>query len=194
MTKKSMMKVKGIGKEEKGRLFRDVKGNKDYDEIFYYEDKKMQLLIRQILPQDLEIVKVTRKIVAKQILLRMQDKEGNIIYKTMDKIPDETSNEELIEKIYQADPLKSDTGCFSLIVFNSKTGEFIATMDIEPLDEDYTEGGIQFIFANNKVIESKWGEKLKRKMKSLLMESNVYPKDCKEIVLKSNEYELVPIL
>lgn len=194
MTKKSMMKVKGIGKEEKGRLFRDVKGNKDYDEIFYYEDKKMQLLIRQILPQDLEIVKVTRKIVAKQILLRMQDKEGNIIYKTMDKIPDETSNEELIEKIYQADPLKSDTGCFSLIVFNSKTGEFIATMDIEPLDEDYTEGGIQFIFASNKVIESKWGEKLKRKMKSLLMESNVYPKDCKEIVLKSNEYELVPIL
>ena len=48
MTRKDFMTLEGIGRENKGRIYRDYKG--DTDGILYFEDRRNNLLIRQIVP------------------------------------------------------------------------------------------------------------------------------------------------
>ena len=102
MAKKDFMTLEGIGKENKGSIYRDYKD--DTDGILYFEDKKNNLLIRQIVPiaKDVELVRNTQKIAARQYVLVSKDKTHFI---SLDKVMAEYTDEELKKKIKESNPL-----------------------------------------------------------------------------------------
>ena len=152
MAKKDFMTLEGIGKENKGRIYRDYKG--DTDGILYFEDKRSNLLIRQIVPiaKDVELVRSTQKIAASQYVLVDKDTSHFI---PLVNVMAEYTDEELKKKIRESNPLVNEEGAMSVAIFNLKTAEFIAILDVEPAKPSVDEieeifkgiGAITFTFS-----------------------------------------------
>lgn len=194
MATRDLMTVKGIGKKERERLYRSWYN--DEEGILYYEDKKNGLLIRQALPikQDLELIKITRRTAAKNLILSAKDKNGKDIIITADKVLPKETNEELLKLIKESDPKNNDRGSISLLVFNFATKEFIVALDVDPLIEgEYQKGGIIFTFSDNLLVRKKYENRVKRWVNSLLIEKGVYPGGCKEAWYNGTEYIFLPI-
>ena len=189
MVRRDFMTVKGIGKKEGNRLYRDWYDNEDG--ILYYEDPIGKFLIRQVLPigQDVELLKRTRNIAARNVWVH--SKNGQ--YMTLDKVLPEDTNDQLLKMIREANPENNDKGCIGLFVFNSVSKEFIAALDVEPLDNDCNEGGITFTFSDNLVVRRRYELKLKRWVNNLFVETGLYPGGCSEAIFTGKEYVLVPI-
>ena len=115
---KDFMTVKGIGKKEGTRLYREFNG--DEEGVLYYEDKVNKLLIRQILPipQDIELVRKTRKIAAEELIVTKTDENGRKTITTMDKVLPVDTDEEILKLINRANPQNNDDGSISITIFN----------------------------------------------------------------------------
>ncbi len=189
MARRDFMTVKGIGKKEGNRLYRDWDDNEDG--ILYYEDPIGKILIRQILPirQDVELLKKTRNIAARNVLVHSKDGQ----YMTLDKVLPEDDDNQLLKMIREANPENNSKGCIGLFVFNSVSKEFIAALDVEPLNNDFNEGGITFTFSDNLVVRRRYELKLKRWVNNLFVETGLYPGGCSEAIFNGKEYVLVPI-
>ena len=191
---KDFMTVKGIGKKEGTRLYREFNG--DEEGVLYYEDKVNKLLIRQILPipQDIELVRKTRKIAAEELIVTKTDENGRKTITTMDKVLPVDTDEEILKLIIRANPQNNDDGSISITIFNMVTKEFIAILDVEPIpDTESKEAGILFTFSRNKIIRKRYGEKVKRIINNLLKEDGMYPNGCKEVIWTGKDYVLIPI-
>lgn len=191
MTKKDFMTLEGIGKENKGRIYRDYKG--DTDGILYFEDRRNNLLIRQIVPiaKDVELVRSTQKIAASQYVLI--DKDANHFIPLVNVMAQYT-DEELKEKIRESDPLVNDEGAMTVAIFNLKTREFLVILDVETApNTDLKIGAITFTFSNNMVIRNRYGKKIRRWVEKFFKETHIYTGGCQEAIFNGNEYELVPI-
>ena len=128
MKKQNIMNVRGIGKQNVESMYRDCEGYEDG--IFYLEDKPTSLLIRQVLPQDLEILRKCRIAEANKFMAVKQDKQkGTVKMVPLGQVINET-DKELQEIIAKALPESNPEGSMSLVIFNMKTGEFIALMDV----------------------------------------------------------------
>ena len=191
MAKKDFMTLEGIGKENKGRIYRDYKG--DTDGILYFEDKRNNLLIRQIVPiaKDVELVRSTQKIAASQYVLVDKDTSHFI---PLVNVMAEYTDEELKKKIRESNPLVNEEGAMSVAIFNLKTAEFIAILDVETApNTDFKIWAITFTFSNNMVIRNRYGQKIRRWTEKFLKETHIYTGGCREAIFNGNEYELVPI-
>lgn len=191
MAKKDFMTLEGIGKENKGRIYRDYKG--DTDGILYFEDKRSNLLIRQIVPiaKDVELVRSTQKIAASQYVLVDKDTSHFI---PLVNVMAEYTDEELKKKIRESNPLVNEEGAMSVAIFNLKTAEFIAILDVETApNTDLKIGAITFTFSNNIVIRKRYGKKVKKWVEKFFKEAHIYTGGCREAIFNGNEYELVPI-
>ena len=191
MAKKDFMTLEGIGKENKGRIYRDYKG--DTDGILYFEDRRNNLLIRQIVPiaKDVELVRSTQKIAASQYVLI--DKDANHFIPLVNVMAQYT-DEELKEKIRESDPLVNDEGAMTVAIFNLKTREFLVILDVETApNTDLKIGAITFTFSNNIVIRKRYGKKVKKWVEKFFKEAHIYTGGCREAIFNGNEYELVPI-
>lgn len=191
MAKKDFMTLEGIGKENKGRIYRDYKG--DTDGILYFEDKRNNLLIRQIVPiaKDVELVRSTQKIAASQYVLVDKDTSHFI---PLVNVMAEYTDEELKKKIRESNPLVNEEGAMSVAIFNLKTAEFIAILDVETApNTDFKIEAITFTFSNNMVIRNRYGQKIRRWTEKFLKETHIYTGGCREAIFNGNEYELVPI-
>ena len=191
MAKKDFMTLEGIGKENKGRIYRDYKG--DTDGILYFEEKRSNLLIRQIVPiaKDVELVRSTQKIAASQYVLVDKDTSHFI---PLVNVMAEYTDEELKKKIRESNPLVNEEGAMSVAIFNLKTAEFIAILDVETApNTDFKIGAITFTFSNNMVIRNRYGQKIRRWTENFLRETHIYTGGCREAIFNGNEYELVPI-
>lgn len=186
---KDYMTVKGIKKGNKGSLYCDWPG--DEDGIFYFQDKVTGFLIRQILPQDLELVKKYRLIAASQVIVS-KEVNGKKIYMSYDKIMEE-SDQEVLNLINEAIPKNNENGDISLIVFNIKTKEFIAMLDVMQVGKS-EEAVVGFTFSTNEVIRRRSESKLKSRIKELLIDEKIC-KSMKEEVWNTQKgnYELIPM-
>lgn len=191
MAKKDFMTLEGIGRKNKGSIYRNYKD--DTDGILYFEDKRNNLLIRQIVPtaKDVELVKNTQKIAARQYFLVSKDKTHFI---SLDKVMAEYTDEELKRKIRESNPLVNEEGAMSVAIFNLKTKEFIAILDVEEAQNtDGKIGAITFTFSNNMIIRKRYGNKIRKWVENLFKEQHIYTGGCREVVFNGNEYELLPI-
>lgn len=198
MAKKDFMTLEGIGKENKGSIYRDYKD--DTEGILYFKDRKNNFLIRQIIPipKDVELVRKTQKISSQQYIL--VDKERNQFI-PLEKVLTEESDEKLKERIRLANPLQNDEGAMTVAIFNLKTGEFIAILDVEPAKPSVDEieeifkgiGAITFTFSRNLVIRKRYGQKVRRWVEEFFKENNIYPLGCCEVIFENNENKLIPI-
>lgn len=191
MAKKDFMTLEGIGKENKGSIYRNYKD--DTDGILYFEDRRNNLLIRQIVPiaKDVELVRSTQRIAAQQYVLVSKDRRQFI---SLDKVMAEYTDEELKKKIRESNPLVNGEGAMTVAIFNLKTKEFIAILDIEEAQNtDGKIGAITFTFSNNMVIRNRYGQKIRRWTEKFLKETHIYTGGCREAIFNGNEYELVPI-
>ena len=191
MAKKDFMTLEGIGKENKGSIYRDYKD--DTDGILYFEDRRNNLLIRQIVPiaKDVELVRNTQKIAARQYILISKDKTHFI---SLDKVMAEYTDEELKKKIRESNPLVNGEGAMTVAIFNLKTKEFIAILDIEEAQNtDGKIGAITFTFSNNMLVRKRYGKNVRKGVEKFLKETHIYTGGCREAIFNGNEYELVPI-
>ena len=191
MAKKDFMTLEGIGKENKRRIYRDYKG--DTDGILYFEDKRNNLLIRQIVPiaKDVELVRSTQKIAASQYVLIDKDTSHFI---PLVNVMAEYTDEELKKKIRESNPLVNEEGAMTVAIFNLKTREFLVILDVETApNTDLKIGAITFTFSNNIVIRKRYGKKVKKWVEKFFKEAHIYTGGCREAIFNGNEYELVPI-
>ena len=191
MAKKDFMTLEGIGKENKRRIYRDYKG--DTDGILYFEDKRNNLLIRQIVPiaKDVELVRSTQKIAASQYVLIDKDTSHFI---PLVNVMAEYTDEELKKKIRESNPLVNEEGAMTVAIFNLKTREFLVILDVETApNTDLKIGAITFTFSNNIVIRKRYGKKVKKWIEKFFKEAHIYTGGCREAIFNGNEYELVPI-
>ena len=198
MAKKDFMTLEGIGKENKGSIYRDYKD--DTDGILYFEDRRNNLLIRQIVPiaKDVELVRSTQKIAASQYVLVDKDTSHFI---PLVNVMAEYTDEELKKKIRESNPLVNEEGAMSVAIFNLKTAEFIAILDVEPAKPSVDEieeifkgiGAITFTFSRNLVIRKRYGQKVRRWVEEFFKENNIYPLGCCEVIFENNENKLIPI-
>ena len=194
-TKKDFMTIEGVGKKDGDRLFRDWKDDTDYG-IIYYEDEKNNFLMRQILPikQDIELVKKTRRQSAERLVFWLEGKNGEMMLRKLGDFWKDESDEEIKALIEKANPKNNKNGSTSVVVFNLKNKEFIATLDIEPIPEsEFSMGAITFVFSSNLLIKRKYEQKLKHWINELLKEKGLYPKGCKEVVWNGREDILIPL-
>ena len=184
MTKREKMLVKGVGKFNGKSLFRDLKGYPDG--IFYYEDRRTGLLFRQILPQDIEIMKEAGETAARE---RIINYNGQLF--TSDKLSKPVSDDKILKIINDSNPSK---GIFSIAVFNIKRAQFICIIDIEPIENtDENEAKLLIGFCKNLVTKNRYGKLVKKRFNEICIESNLFPKGCKEKVWNGYEYKLVSI-
>ena len=191
MAKKDFMTLEGIGKENKGRIYRYYKD--DTDGILYFEDKRNNLLIRQIVPiaKDVELVRSTQKIAASQYVLIDKDTSHFI---PLVNVMAEYTDEELKKKIRESNPLVNEEGAMTVAIFNLKTREFLVILDVETApNTDLKIGAITFTFSNNIVIRKRYGKKVKKWVEKFFKEAHIYTDGCREAIFNGNEYELVPI-
>ena len=192
MAKKDFMTLEGIGKENKGRIYRDYKG--DTDGILYFEDKRNNLLIRQIVPieKDVELVRATQKISAQQYILVDKDRTRFI---PLEKVLTKESDEKLKERIRLTNPLVNDEGAMTVAIFNLKTAEFITIMDVESAKDSFAGevGAITFTFSRNLLIRKRYGKKVRRWAEEFFKKTNIYPDGCREVIFENNGYKLIPI-
>ena len=191
MAKKDFMTLEGIGKENKGSIYRDYKD--DTDGILYFEDKRNNLLIRQIVPiaKDVELVRSTQKIAASQYVLIDKDTSHFI---PLVNVMAEYTDEELKKKIRESNPLVNEEGAMTVAIFNLKTREFLVILDVETApNTDLKIGAITFTFSNNIVIRKRYGKKVKKWVEKFFKEAHIYTGGCREAIFNGNEYELVPI-
>ena len=194
-TKKDFMTIEGVGKKDGDRLFRDWKDDTDYG-IIYYEDEKNNFLMRQILPikQDIELVKKTRRQSAENLVFCLEGKNGEMMIRKLGDFWKDESDEEIKALIEKANPKNNKNGSTSVVVFNLKNKEFIATLDIEPIPEsEFSMGAITFVFSSNLLIKRKYEQKLKHWINELLKEKGFYTKGCKEVVWNGREDILIPL-
>ena len=179
--------IKGIGQKQGERLYREYGTN----EIFYYEDKISGLLIRQVLPQDLEIVKKARRIeVSKYFAYKVEN--GQKKYIPLSKVLKEEPDEEIKKIIEEANPDNNENGNMSLLVFNIKTKEFIALLDVIPKDEFGGKVSLGFTFSDNKPIQKRYEFLLKEKLKAIFLKWKL-AKELYEEVLEGTLHKSVPI-
>ena len=192
MAKKDFMTLEGIGKENKGSIYRDYKG--DTDGILYFEDKRNNLLIRQIVPieKDVELVRATQKISAQQYILVDKDRTRFI---PLEKVLTKESDEKLKERIRLTNPLVNDEGAMTVAIFNLKTAEFITIMDVESAKDSFAGevGAITFTFSRNLLIRKRYGKKVRRWAEEFFKKTNIYPDGCREVIFENNGYKLIPI-
>ena len=180
MAKKDFMTLEGIGKENKGRIYRDYKG--DTDGILYFEDKRNNLLMRQIVPiaKDVELVRSTQKIAASQYVLVDKDTSHFI---PLVNVMAEYTDEELKKKIRESNPLFNAEGAMTVVIFNLKTKEFIAILSVESAENtDKDMGAITFTFSKNMVIRNRYGQKIRRWTENFLRETHIYTDGCQEVI------------
>lgn len=192
MTRKDFMTLEGIGRENKGSIYRDYKG--DTDGILYFEDKRNNLLIRQIVPieKDVELVRATQKISAQQYILVDKDRTRFI---PLEKVLTKESDEKLKERIRLTNPLVNDEGAMTVAIFNLKTAEFITIMDVESAKDSFAGevGAITFTFSRNLLIRKRYGKKVRRWAEEFFKKTNIYPDGCREVIFENNRYKLIPI-
>ena len=192
MAKKDFMTLEGIGRENKGSIYRDYKG--DTDGILYFEDKRNNLLIRQIVPieRDVELVRATQKISAQQYILVDKDRTRFI---PLEKVLTKESDEKLKERIRLTNPLVNDEGAMTVAIFNLKTAEFITIMDVESAKDSFAGevGAITFTFSRNLLIRKRYGKKVRRWAEEFFKKTNIYPDGCREVIFENNGYKLIPI-
>ena len=192
MAKKDFMTLEGIGRENKGSIYRDYKG--DTDGILYFEDKRNNLLIRQIVPieKDVELVRATQKISAQQYILVDKDRTRFI---PLEKVLTKESDEKLKERIRLTNPLVNDEGAMTVAIFNLKTAEFITIMDVESAKDSFAGevGAITFTFSRNLLIRKRYGKKVRRWAEEFFKKTNIYPDGCREVIFENNGYKLIPI-
>ena len=192
MAKKDFMTLEGIGRENKGSIYRDYKG--DTDGILYFEDKRNNLLIRQIVPieKDVELVRATQKISAQQYILVDKDRTRFI---PLEKVLTKESDEKLKERIRLTNPLVNDEGALTVATFNLKTAEFITIMDVESAKDSFAGevGAITFTFSRNLLIRKRYGKKVRRWAEEFFKKTNIYPDGCREVIFENNGYKLIPI-
>ena len=192
MAKKDFMTLEGIGRENKGSIYRDYKG--DTDGILYFEDKRNNLLIRQIVPieKDVELVRATQKMSAQQYILVDKDRTRFI---PLEKVLTKESDEKLKERIRLTNPLVNDEGAMTVAIFNLKTAEFITIMDVESAKDSFAGevGAITFTFSRNLLIRKRYGKKVRRWAEEFFKKTNIYPDGCREVIFENNGYKLIPI-
>lgn len=190
---KTKMTADGIGEPvDKKSIYRDLEG--DEDGILYYKDREMKLLIRQVLPQDLEIVREARKIEADKFLAVQKDEFGNKKYvKLSDSIKDE-SDEQILEIIRKSNPINNTNGDITIVVFNIRKSKCLLVADISANDEDAKTGKITFVFFKENVKTEQEEKRIKSKVKEIVIESNMYSELYEEFVNPiKNQYDLKPI-
>lgn len=190
---KTKMTADGIKEPvDKKSIYRDLEG--DEDGILYYKDRELKLLIRQVLPQDLEIVKEARKIEADKFLAVKKDEFGNKKYvKLSDTIKDE-SDEEILEIIRKSNPINNTNGDITIVVFNIRKSKCLLVADISANDEDAKTGKITFVFFKENVKTDQEEQRIKLKLKEIILESGMYSELYEEFVNPiKNRYDLKTI-
>ena len=112
------------------RIYRDFKDKPEEEAILYFEDLKKDLLIREVLEQDIELIK------------SFQDKQVQVIarkYGSFQKFKSAQASEKLdIVEI-------PDESEFSLLIFKKSTNALLAMVDIKCVDFE-NHGTVEFLF------------------------------------------------
>ena len=112
------------------RIYRDFKNKPEEESILYFEDSKKDLLIREVLEQDIELIK------------SFQDRQVQIIARKYGSLQKFKSTQ-VSEKLDMVEiPDESE---FSLLIFKKSTNELLAMVDIKCVDFE-TSGTVEFLF------------------------------------------------
>lgn len=187
-TRRDYMTVRNIGKRRGKSLYRDIKGRgKDQNGVLYYEFKG--LLYRQILEQDVEIVREARKVVASQQIFTIRDKKTNEVkLMSLDKMMKPEKDDEILEIIREMNPEEGNT---SIAVFDLATKDFIAILDVETKpDTNWCKAGVTFTFAKGK---ESFREKVKKDFYKICKDSGLFVDGIEEVTWKGNQPTFNPI-
>lgn len=189
---KTKMVVEGIQETINGGIYRDLEG--DEDGILYYKDRVMKILIRQALPQDIEIVKEARKREAEKFLAFKKDQFGNKKIIKLSELMLEQSDEEILNAIKMANPVNNDNGDIAIVGFNMRKSRCLFIADIGANDEEAKVGKISFTFFRENVKTEKEERLIKSRVKEIILEANMYTELYEEFVNPlTNQYELKTI-
>ena len=189
MKKQDFMKVRGIGKQNGESFYRDCEGYEDG--IFYWEDKPTNLLFRQVLPQDLELVRKARITEANKFVAYKQEK-GTVKVSLLGQVIKET-DEYIKEIISKSFPESNPEGSMSLVIFNMKTGEFVALMDVVSRSCFGDDVSVGFTFSANKVLKKRYESIVKKRVKELFEDAKITSGELKEEFFNGKDYEPIPM-
>lgn len=190
--RKDYMTVKGgVGPKDGDRIYRDLKGVPGID-IIYFEYKGF--LFRQILEQDVALVKEANRLESQNYQMLVRDKRtGNYEVMSADKVYAAPTDEEILQRIRGINA--NDEGKVSLAVFVAKTKEFVAILDVETLeDSEYTECAVEFLFSNNKVTRKRYENNVKKYFIDACKETGFFVNGGKEKINHGDHYELREII
>lgn len=101
------------------------------------------------------------------------------------------TDKEILERIFQMDRQK---GNFAVVVFEKKTKQFVALLEVETLDgTDFEEGAVEFLFPQNKIIKNVWGTKVKQYFNEICKNTWLFKRGCVEKVNLVDHYKLQEI-
>ena len=186
---KNYMTVKdGIGPKRGESLYRDLKKG---GEMLYFEHNGF--LFREVLEQDLPLIKEVNKMSRQSTLMLVRDKEtGNYEVMSADKVYSAPTEKDILDKIRQ---IRADESRFALAVFEPKTKQFLALLDVEILpDSEFTEGAVEFFFSNNKITRKLFEKKVKKSFVEACKESWLFTAGCLEKVNHGDHYQLREIM
>lgn len=183
---KDYMTVKGgVGPKDGERIYRDLK--KEDKDIIYIQYKG--LLFRDILDQDVDLIREANRGFREACTMLVRDqKTGQFQLMSADKIYDPPTDKEILERIRGIDREK---GKCSIAVFEHKTKQFIALLDVETLENtEFKECAVEFMFAKNKLIQRAWGNKVKKYFVEICKESGLFINGCVEKINHGDHYQL----
>lgn len=189
---KTKMNVEGIKEPISGGIYRDLDG--DDNGILYYKDRVMKLLVRQVMPQDLEVVKEARRIEAEKFYTAKKDESGKMMFMKLSEVREEDSDEKILDAIKKANPVNNDDGDIALIVFNMRKSRCLCVAELDADPDNIEVGKITFTFFPNSVRSEQEERMIKLRVQEIILESKMYDKLYEEVVDPAkNDYVLTLI-
>lgn len=152
------------------RIYRDLKDSSR--DILYYEDSKKDLLIREILDQDIDLIKSFQD---KQVQV-ISRKYGSFQKRIQSKSPDSSDKSNANTDV--------DSYEISLFIFKKSSNDLLALVDVKCTDYE-NQGTIKFLF--NPSVRSKYRLFLKDYFSKFLSQYNIL-KNSLEIPNMLDEY------
>lgn len=137
------------------RIYRDFKDKPDEESILYFEDSKKDLLIRETLEKDINVIKTFQsrqvQVIARKYGSLQKIKSSQISGKLdIVELPDESE--------------------FSILIFKKSTNTLLAMVDVKCLDFE-NHGTVQFLF--NPSVRSKYRKVVKNYFSEFLVKYNI---------------------
>lgn len=156
------------------RVYRDFKGKPNEEAILYFEDSKKDLLIRELLEQDIKLVK------------DFQNKQVQVIarkYGSLQKVLPSHSAENINFEI--AEDSNNDFCEFSLLIFKNSTNELLAIADVNCVDFE-NKGTVEFLFSPG--VQSKYRNIVKEYFIKFLFKYNILKNATEKPNILEKEY------